>query len=106
MAINTNVSVIAPYSAQARELRKMINGRTDFTVNVNTVDVFQGKESDVVIFSLTRTHGTYDFLADSRRLNVALSRAKNKLVIIGNIEYALNNSLLKSIISKCPVKRI
>lgn len=57
----------------------------------------QGKESDVVIFSLTRTVGPFRFLADVRRLNVALSRARDRIFIIGKLDYASNNPVLKSI---------
>ncbi len=73
---------------------------------IESVDAFQGKECDVVVFSLTRTHGTPgadSFLADSRRLNVALSRARDKLVIVGNKEYATKNALLRSIMEKCTI---
>lgn len=94
------IAVIAPYRAQVRELRKVLSSN----VSVNTVDAFQGKESDVVIFSLTRTHGSLEanlFLADNRRLNVALSRAKDKLIIVGNKEYAAKNALLRAIMGKC-----
>ena len=95
------VVVIAPYRAQVRELKKIL-----LDIPVYTVDAFQGKESDVVVFSLTRTHGTPgadSFLADSRRLNVALSRARDKLVIVGNKEYATKNALLRTIIEKCTI---
>ena len=95
------VVVIAPYRAQVRELKKAL-----LDIPVYTVDAFQGKESDVVVFSLTRTHGTPgadSFLADNRRLNVALSRARDKLVIVGNKEYATKNDLLRSIMDKCTV---
>lgn len=96
------VAVIAPYRAQVRELRRTLPEH----ITVNTVDAFQGKECDVVVFSLTRTHGTPgadSFLADSRRLNVALSRARDKLVIVGNKEYATKNALLRSIMEKCTI---
>ena len=66
-------------------------------VEVNTVDGFQGKECDVVVFSLTRTTGSYRFLADSRRLNVALSRARNNIIIVGYAVYAIKHKLFKAI---------
>ena len=56
------------------------------------------QKCDTVIFSLTRTTGTYRFLSDNRRLNVALSRARDNLYIVGNINYAQQNSLLNNIL--------
>ena len=70
------------------------------------VDGFQGKECDVIIFSVTRTTGSYRFLADTRRLNVALSRAKDQILIVGDVEYARENALLSEIVKYCTVKKI
>ena len=70
-------------------------------MNIDTVDGFQGKECDIVIFSLTRNVGSFRFLADKRRLNVALSRARDKLYIIGNLSYAMQYKLLKLIFKYC-----
>ena len=70
---------------------------------MDTVDGFQGKESDVVIFSLTRNHGPFRFLSDERRLNVALSRAKNKIFIVSDVRYSSKNRLLGSIIQRSKV---
>lgn len=101
-----SIAVIAPYRSQVNRLRKTIRTLTPKYVNirVDTVDGFQGKESDIVIFSLTRTHGSYKFLADVRRLNVALSRAKNCIYIIGYWEYAKENKLLNSISEHCDIE--
>ncbi len=98
---NRSIAVIAPYRAQVIALRKMCGSYTN--VKIDTVDGFQGKESDIVIFSVTRTKGSYRFLADNRRINVALSRAKDKIIIVGDCEYAKTNSLFKSIMEKCTV---
>ena len=68
------------------------------------MDGFQGKESEIVIFSLTRTHGSYRFLADARRLNVALSRAKDSIYMVGCLKYAKKNSLLNAISSYCDIE--
>ena len=92
------IAVISPYKAQIYYLRKQCNKLGK--IKIDTVDGFQGKESDVVIFSTTRTEGSYRFLADERRLNVALSRAKDRIIIVGYVEYAKESPLLKSIIDR------
>lgn len=95
----TVAAVIAPYKHQVGMLRRQINKEEfhNLTVNIDTVDGFQGKESDIVIFSLTRTVGSYRFLADERRLNVALSRARDKIFIVGQLSYGTNHRLLRSV---------
>ena len=100
-----NIAVISPYRAQVSLLRQRCPKYTN--VKIDTVDGFQGKESDIVIFSLTRTVGPYRFLTDVRRLNVALSRAKDKIYIIGDTRYVEKSSfdspILKNILSRCKV---
>ena len=95
----TSVAIIAPYKQQVLMLRRLLQTEPlrNLDVIVDSVDGFQGKECDVVIFSLTRTVGSFRFLADARRLNVALSRARDKIIIVGNLEYATKNSLLKAV---------
>lgn len=85
------IAVISPYRAQVRYLRGLIARTPHFTkfrhlVTVNTVDGFQGRESDVVVISLVRSNdnGQIGFLRDIRRMNVAMTRARMKLIIIGN----------------------
>ena len=95
---------ISPYRGQVGKLRKSLSKINN--IKVDTVDGFQGKECDIVIFSITRTFGPYRFLADYRRLNVALSRAKDYIYIIGNVDYAKKNPLLNKIIKKFKVKKI
>ena len=99
----TTIGIITPYRAQATLLRKKIQPSEN--IKIDTVDGFQGKERDVIIFSVTRTDGSYRFLADKRRLNVALSRAKNKIIIVGDTEYAKRNGLLSEIMRYCTVKK-
>ena len=98
---NVSIAVIAPYRAQVQSLRKTCIGSN--RIKIDTVDGFQGKESDIVIFSVTRTKGSYRFLADVRRLNVALSRARDGIYIVGNQEYAQQQPLLKKIMDKCRI---
>ena len=59
---------------------------------------------ELVIFSLTRTHGSYRFLADARRLNVALSRAKDSIYMVGCLKYAKENNLLNAVSSYCDIE--
>ncbi len=98
---NITVAVIAPYRAQVSFLRRTCIASE--RVKIDTVDGFQGKESDVVIFSVTRTNGSYRFLADDRRVNVALSRARDRIFIVGNQEYSEKEPLLKTIMEKCRI---
>lgn len=86
-----DIAVISPYKAQVRYLRKLLGATAWFRqfrhlITVNTVDGFQGRESDVVIISLVRSNdtGQIGFLRDLRRMNVAMTRARMKLIIIGN----------------------
>lgn len=98
---DTTVAVIAPYRAQISFLRRACIDSD--RVKIDTVDGFQGKESDVVIFSVTRTKGSYRFLADDRRVNVALSRARDRIFIVGNQEYSEKEPLLKTIMEQCKI---
>lgn len=95
----TAVAVITPYKPQVSKLRMICKPESlsNLLLNIDSVDGFQGKECDVVIFSLTRTVGPFRFLADSRRLNVALSRARDKIIIVGNLNYATKNGLLNNV---------
>ncbi len=80
---NASIAVIAPYSGQVTQLKKLLAGTQ---VEVNTVDGFQGQERDVIYISLTRSNdnGTIGFLSDYRRMNVAMTRAKKKLIMVGD----------------------
>lgn len=82
-------AVISPYKAQTNLLRELLDGSELMqagTLSVNTVDSFQGQERDVVYICLARSNdtGTIGFLSDIRRMNVAMTRARKKLVIIGD----------------------
>ncbi|HZU97692.1 MAG TPA: AAA domain-containing protein [Planctomycetota bacterium] len=77
------LAVIAPYEAQVRLLRDLI---PEPAVEVDTVDGFQGREKEAVLVSLVRSNaeGTVGFLADIRRMNVALTRARSRLEVVGD----------------------
>ena len=77
------IAVIAPYAAQVRNLRM----RLDLDgIEIDTVDGFQGREKEVVLITMTRSNpdGEIGFLSDQRRSNVALTRAKRKLIVVGD----------------------
>lgn len=86
-----DVGVISPYKAQVQYLRRLIKGDSFFKpfrpmITVNTVDGFQGQERDVILISLVRANedGQIGFLNDLRRMNVAITRARMKLIILGD----------------------
>lgn len=99
---DSEIAVISPYRAQVSLLRKQI--QHDHVV-IDTVDAFQGKECDIVIFSMTRTSGPFRFIEDKRRLNVALSRARDKEVIVGSLDYCRRSPLLATVASFCRLQR-
>jgi ATP-dependent RNA/DNA helicase IGHMBP2 len=80
------VAVIATYDAQVQRIRERLSAWLDRGLEVDTVDGFQGREKEAVIVSLVRSNdrGEVGFLADVRRMNVALTRARSKLVVIGD----------------------
>ena len=87
-----DVGIISPYRAQVQLLRRLIKKREFFKpyrhlISVNTVDGFQGQERDVIILSLVRSNdeGQIGFLRDLRRMNVAITRARMKLIILGSV---------------------
>ena len=86
-----DVGIISPYRAQVQYLKRLIKKRTFFKpfrhlISVNTVDGFQGQERDVILISLVRANdkGQIGFLRDLRRMNVAMTRARMKLFILGD----------------------
>ena len=83
------VAIISPYKAQVNLLKEKLEQfefKDKLKVTINTIDGFQGQEKDVVYISLVRSNekGEIGFLQDTRRMNVALTRAKKKLVVIGD----------------------
>ena len=86
-----DVGIISPYRAQVQYLRRLLIKREYFKpfrrlISVNTVDGFQGQERDIIVISLVRSNdeGQIGFLRDLRRMNVAITRARMKLIILGN----------------------
>ena len=86
-----DTGIISPYRAQVQYLRQQLKKRAFFKpyrqlIAVNTVDGFQGQERDIIVISLVRSNeeGQIGFLNDLRRMNVAITRARMKLIILGN----------------------
>lgn len=88
-----DVGIISPYRAQVQYLRQLIRRRDGLRpfrhlISVNTVDGFQGQERDIILVSLVRSNdsGQIGFLRDLRRMNVAITRARMKLIILGSAD--------------------
>ena len=88
-----DVGIISPYRAQVQYLRRLLMKREALKpfrrlISVNTVDGFQGQERDIIVISLVRSNdqGQIGFLRDLRRMNVAITRARMKLIILGNVQ--------------------
>ncbi|MCK8621552.1 AAA domain-containing protein [Prevotella sp. E13-27] len=86
-----DVGIISPYRAQVQLLRRMVKKEEFFKpfrslITINTVDGFQGQERDIIVISLVRSNdeGQIGFLRDLRRMNVAITRARMKLIILGD----------------------
>ena len=79
------IGIITPYAAQVKLIKELLVEK-DLKVEVNSVDGFQGREKDVIIVSFVRSNdeGEIGFLKDLRRLNVAITRPRRKLICIGN----------------------
>ena len=91
LAEHIDVGIISPYRAQVQLLHKMIRQSEFFrpyrrAISVNTVDGFQGQERDIIVISLVRNNDGKEigFLRDLRRMNVAITRARMKLIILGS----------------------
>lgn len=85
------IAVISPYKHQVETLKELVAAQAELIATgdalaVNTIDSFQGQERDVVYISMTRSNSesTIGFLSDIRRMNVAMTRARKKLVVIGD----------------------
>ncbi|MBS9524878.1 AAA family ATPase [Litoribacter alkaliphilus] len=88
------IGVISPYRAQVAKLKELFEDEGTFpylnavkeNITIDSIDGFQGQERDIIFISLVRSNseGEIGFLADTRRMNVALTRAKRKLVVVGD----------------------
>jgi superfamily I DNA and/or RNA helicase len=87
--LGEQIGIISPYAAQVRYISNEISADSSLSgldLEVNSIDGFQGQEKDVIYISLVRSNpaGEIGFVKDERRLNVAMTRARKKLVIIGD----------------------
>lgn len=99
-----DVGLISPYKGQVRLLRRLIKKDSYWKpfrhlITINTVDGFQGQERDIVVISMVRSNkdGQVGFLRDLRRMNVALTRARMKLILIGNRETLCRHPFYQSL---------
>jgi predicted DNA helicase len=92
-----DIGIISPYADQVKIIQEMT------PVEVKTVDGFQGREKEIIIISTVRSNddGNIGFLKDLRRLNVAITRAKRKLIIIGNTDTLKDNPTYERLIRFC-----
>lgn len=105
-----DIGIISPYKAQVQYLRRLLK-RSDAlrplrrAITVNTVDSFQGQERDVIVISLVRAndHGDIGFLRDLRRMNVAITRARMKLIILGNSATLCRHKFYRRLYESCAV---
>jgi superfamily I DNA and/or RNA helicase len=89
-----NIGLIAPYKAQVRKFNELLFESYNYPnlrsfselLTIDSIDGFQGQERDIILLSLVRsnTKNEIGFLADTRRMNVALTRAKRKLIVVGD----------------------
>ena len=99
-----DVGIISPYRAQVQYLRQLLKKREYFKpfrslITVNTVDGFQGQERDIIVISLVRSNdeGQIGFLRDLRRMNVAITRARMKLIILGDVATLCHHPFYKKL---------
>ena len=99
-----DIGIITPYAAQAAEIRKVLRSRgVPPVVEVRTVDGFQGREKEVILFSCVRANqrGRLGFLSDERRLNVGLTRARRGLFVVGCKRTLRNDPSWAAFVNHC-----
>ena len=112
--IKGQIGVISPYKAQVRQLHQRLDQlcvdqgcAIQDTIEVNTVDAFQGSEKDIIIFNCVRSNAEHmlekslGFLLDERRLNVAITRPKYFLMIVGNAATLTKSTVWGNLLSYC-----
>ena len=104
VADGIDFGIISPYRAQVRMIRRLLKMQRFYRrlrgqITVRTVDGFQGQERDVIVISMVRDNekGEIGFLGDLRRMNVAITRARMKLIVIGNSETLSRHKFYKAL---------
>mmetsp|Transcript_3070 Transcript_3070/g.9130 ORF Transcript_3070/g.9130 Transcript_3070/m.9130 type:complete len:576 (-) Transcript_3070:11-1738(-) len=102
----SDVGVITPYAAQARAVRDALGASPDLgagAVEVNTVDAYQGREKNIILVSTVRSNaeGRLGFVADERRLNVALTRARKAVVVVGDRATLETDGTWRAFLERC-----
>ena len=111
-AFKKRIAVITPYRGQVAKLEEEKDRLAeeldqDLAFQINTIDAFQGQEKDIVIFNCVRSNNDYNlysslgFLNDLRRLNVAITRPKHFLFLIGNSNTLNKHKIWKAMIDNC-----
>lgn len=100
------IAIISPYREQVIHIKKCMEEEErlkDIDISVNTVDAFQGQERDLIYISLVRSNGKGEigFLNDHRRINVAMTRAKKKLIIVGDSATIGNHRFYQDFLAYC-----
>lgn len=101
-----SIALISPYREQVMMMKKLVKEDTrliDVPITINTIDGFQGQERDVVYISLVRSNAKTEigFLKDYRRMNVAMTRARQKLVIVGDSATIGNDQFYTDFLEYC-----
>ncbi|MCB0550178.1 MAG: AAA family ATPase, partial [Phaeodactylibacter sp.] len=101
-----SIAIISPYREQVLHMQKAIEedaGLAGLPLSINTIDGFQGQERDVVYISLVRSNGKGEigFLKDYRRMNVAMTRARKKLVVVGDSATIGNDGFYEAFLNYC-----
>ena len=103
-----DIGIISPYKAQVQYLRALLKKNAYLrplrkSITINTVDAFQGQERDVILVSLVRANetGEIGFLSDLRRMNVAITRARMKLIILGASTTLCRHNFYKKLYDSC-----
>lgn len=110
---HVNFGIISPYKAQIQYLRSLLKKDAFLrpirkSITINTVDAFQGQERDVILVSLVRANeaGEIGFLRDLRRMNVAITRARMKLIILGASTTLCRHEFYKKLYESCTKRKI
>lgn len=101
---NLQIGIISPYKEQVLYMRAALKDHAlEHAITINTIDAFQGQERDVIYLSMVRSNERAEigFLADYRRMNVAMTRARKKLVVVGDSATLGNDAFYSAFLEYC-----